>query len=324
MSFAEFTYRLKTNFSHLLKDEPMILPTNSQHYPDNVLPFRQEWYVRADGSPPSGNRAYAIKPNPRDVLEAIEAAKHATGLVEIDDRYFIGTYGHESGCLNEFDIEIATAGDVAGFVSVGPWQIGAEEAARFGFTLADMLDLGKAARCFVQLASANRTALRGYAGLAAGAPDPDYTDSAGNLWLGGTMRFFLGVAHNHGCGFAHQIIAAPSIGLNVGRYAVARESDNIIAHGYGMDCITGGGLWPLASTPPIVSGSRVLSVTTPFMTGEDVRDLQRHLRAVDASLATDGVYGPGTSKVVAGFQNAHNLSSTGICDMPTWTAILAP
>ncbi len=311
-----------------------ILPAHDQLYPSKLLPTRLEEYV-LDGNPPTRNRACAVRVTGQQVFDAITKAQADLGMEEISPRYFVGTCFHESGCTNEWDTEIATASSPAGFVSVGAFQIGQEEAARYGFTLADMLDLDKASRCMVQLAGDNRKALRGYAKLPEGTPDPSYEDTRGELaassptasapgtiWVAGTMRAFLAIAHNHGLGFAHQWIAAN--GMDWAKYKSLRPTDNIVAHGYGVDCITGGAYWPAPRIKPeLKPGDRTLTLATPLMSGEDVRELQRHLRAIDPELDTDGVYGPKTAADVKTFQALHVLSVTGVVDAATWRALLS-
>jgi len=74
----------------------------------------------------------------------------------------------------------------------------------------------------------------------------------------------------------------------------------------------------------LISGSsmpapfyRVLYVTSPYMTGNDVTIAQSLLKrdaAVDQNLVVDGVYGNDSAKATASFQAAHNLPSTGKLD----------
>lgn len=62
---------------------------------------------------------------------------------------------------------------------------------------------------------------------------------------------------------------------------------------------------------------RMLYVTSPMMTGNDVTIAQSLLKrdsAVDQSLIVDGIYGSDSSKATASFQAAHDLPSTGILD----------
>jgi len=220
----------------------LILPQHEQLYPDKLLPHRLEEYVHDGSAPTQDRRAGAAALTGSQVLIAVTAMQAASGLFSIDQRYFVGTCFHEAGCTNEWDTEIATESSPTGFQSVGAYQIGDEEARSFGFQLADMLDFEKATTCMIRLADRNRTALRGYAKFAAGAPDPDYVDSAGTLWKAGTMRAYLAIAHNHGLGYARQTIA--TYGMDWAKYKARNPADNIVSHGYGEDCVTGGPNWP--------------------------------------------------------------------------------
>jgi hypothetical protein len=251
------------------------------------------------------------------VLEAALAAQKKLGLANIDPRYYVGTCFHEAGCVNEWDTEVASPSCPPGFVSVGAFQIGKEEAERFGFKLEDMLDLGKSAECMVQLAEYNRRQIRIAAKLISNDPDPDYTDTQGRVWKGGAMRAYLAIAHNHGNGYAQKTIA--SYGLDWDAFKRRNPTDNIVAHGYGEDCVTGGAFWPQSDdVHPLKLGDRVLMLTTSRMTGEDVRDLQRHLK-----LRTDGVYGPLTDQAVRLFQRGHQLLEDGKVGPKTTAVLLA-
>lgn len=225
----------------------LVIPVHEQLYPSKLLPHRIEEYV-LDGSPPTQNRIFAKAVTGQQTYDAVIAAQVALSLANIDPRYFVGTCFHEAGCANEWDTEIATASSPAGFQSVGAFQIGDEEARRFGFTLADMLDFDKATNCMIRLAEANRYGLRAYAKLLPGMPDPDYTDERGELWPGGTMRAYLAIAHNHGMGYARQTIA--TYGMDWAKYKTRNPTDNIVGHGYGKDCVTGGTHYPVLAASP--------------------------------------------------------------------------
>ncbi len=288
---------------------PVVIPVHEQHYPDKLLATRLEEYVLDDGRPPTTNRAFAKHVNGQQVLGAVIQAQGQLNLTNIDPRYFVGTCFHEAGCANEWDTEIATQSSPAGFQSVGAYQIGDEEARRYGFQLADMLDFAKATACMVQLAESNRSQLRIFARLGPSDPDPDYGD-----FPGGTMRAYLAIAHNHGLGYARITIA--KYGMDWSAYKTRNPQDLIVAHGYGEDCVTGGPYWPAA--PPLPPpGHRTLQLTQPFMTGEDVREMQRHIGA-----APDGVFGPKTYAALQQWQLGHGLPGSGICDDATWAALL--
>lgn len=287
-----------------------IVPAHEQRYPDKLLPHRLEEYVFDDGRPPTQNRAFAARVTGDQVLAAVDASG-ANG--NIDPRYYVGTCFHESGCENEWDTEIATASCIPGFVSVGAYQIGREEALRFGFALDDMLDLTKATNCMIMLAEANRRAIRAYANLTPNVPDPDYTDPSGHVWTAGSMRAYLAIAHNHGVGYAKQTILAH--GIDWAAYKARNPADKIVSHGYGEDCVTGGPQWP-TRTAPVLLGSRELKLAHPFMIGPDVAELQRHLK-----ISADSTFGPQTEKAVIAFQKTHGIVPSGVVDKTTATQL---
>lgn len=292
-----------------------ILPAHEQHYPDHLLPHRLEEYVFDDGRPPTQNRAFAKRVTGRQALDGVLAAQKATGLANIDPFYYVGTCFHEAGCSNEWDTEIASPTCHEGFVSVGAFQIGAEEAKRFGFKLEDMLDFEKSCECFVKLAEANLQAIQAAAGLSSTSKGPDYTDASGKIWVGGTLRAYLAITHNKGVGYMRATVK--NYGLNWSAYKWRNPQDPLVGHGYGEDCITGGPFWPEAApVPPLAH--RTLQLTVPWMTGEDVKELQRHLKIKD-----DGSFGPKTEATLKLFQKGHGLLDDGVCGAKTWAALLA-
>lgn len=291
-----------------------VLPAHEQLYPTKLLKTRLEEYILLDGKPPTQNRAFAKRVTGAQVLEAITEAQERTGLHNIDPRYYVGTCFHESGCTNEWDTEIATASSPKGFVSVGAFQIGEDEAKRFRFKLEDMLDLDKASECMVKLAESNRQAIRTAAAIPFKSPDPDCVVN-GKDWIGGAIRAYLAITHNHGVGYMRQTIK--NYGLNWAAYRLRNPLDNIVAHGYGEDCITGGSYWP-NNAPPMLPNHRDLFLTIPFMIGEDVRELQRHLK-----ITPDGVFGPATEQAVKLFQRSFKMTVDGECGITMWTCILS-
>jgi len=66
---------------------------------------------------------------------------------------------------------------------------------------------------------------------------------------------------------------------------------------------------------------RILSLTVPPMTGEDVRTVQRALAAAGADLAVDGVFGSQTQAAVRQFQQQHGLAEDGQVGPATRSAL---
>lgn len=289
----------------------IIIPQHEQHYPTKVLSRRLEEYIR-DDKEPTENRAYATLLTGSEVFNEVIKQQGNLGLRNIDSRYFVGTCFHESGCLNEWDTEIATPHSIEGFQSAGPYQIGAEEASRYGYTLQDMLVFIHATACMIRLAEDNRDAIRTYAKLNSVTPDPDYIDDTGKVWVGGTMRAYLAIGHNHGLSYVGKTIR--TYGMDWKKYKLRNPTDNIVAHSYGEDCITGGLHYPR----PVAAVRKLLQLTKPLMSGEDVRELQRHLK-----IATDGIFGPTTEAELIKFQKSKGLAPNGICGDTTWNVLLA-
>lgn len=68
-------------------------------------------------------------------------------------------------------------------------------------------------------------------------------------------------------------------------------------------------------------GERMLRLTTPPTTGEDVRALQQALVRAGLNLTVDGVFGPMTDVAVRQFQNQQGLAADGIVGPATRSAL---
>jgi hypothetical protein len=83
-----------------------------------------------------------------------------------------------------------------------------------------------------------------------------------------------------------------------------------------------GGLWEDAKTSFVVA--RLLKLTSPMMSGEDVQSVQEALMAQDYDVGVngaDGVYGPDTAKAVQRFQRDKKLQADGIVGPETAQAL---
>jgi hypothetical protein len=66
---------------------------------------------------------------------------------------------------------------------------------------------------------------------------------------------------------------------------------------------------------------RYLTLTTPYMQGDDVRAVQGRLNAAGEQLTVDGQLGPMTEAAVHRFQSAHGLQNDGVVGPITWDAL---
>ena len=85
-----------------------------------------------------------------------------------------------------------------------------------------------------------------------------------------------------------------------------------------------GGTWKGSSAPSAWTVSRLLKKTSPLMTGDDVKNLQKALIAKGYSVGSagaDGEYGSGTEAAVKKFQKAEGLTADGIAGEKTVEAL---
>ena len=85
---------------------------------------------------------------------------------------------------------------------------------------------------------------------------------------------------------------------------------------------------PRPVTPPpfgnYTLGSRTLRLTSPYMRGSDVRELQRMLNALGFSCGrADGLYGSKTRAAVKAFQLRNGLAADGVFGWRTRAVLLA-
>ena len=81
---------------------------------------------------------------------------------------------------------------------------------------------------------------------------------------------------------------------------------------------------PPITTPTVAlpTLARTLSLTTPMMSGDDIRALQTALNAAGYSCGTaDGYFGSQTQAAVRAFQSAKGLAVDGIVGQQTWAAL---
>ncbi|WP_228041260.1 peptidoglycan-binding protein, partial [Nodosilinea sp. LEGE 07088] len=68
----------------------------------------------------------------------------------------------------------------------------------------------------------------------------------------------------------------------------------------------------------VTPGMRLLALTNPYLTGQDVQKLQSDLVRWGAQITPDGVFGPATKQAVEQFQRSQGLVADGIVGPQTW------
>ena len=79
---------------------------------------------------------------------------------------------------------------------------------------------------------------------------------------------------------------------------------------------------PMPTIPPL---TRTLSLTSPYMKGDDVLLLQQRLLALgyDELGTADGTFGPKTDQAVRNFQTVNGLAVDGIVGQTTWNVLFS-
>ncbi|MFQ4137851.1 peptidoglycan-binding protein [Nodosilinea sp. PGN35] len=72
---------------------------------------------------------------------------------------------------------------------------------------------------------------------------------------------------------------------------------------------------------PTSPGSRLLSLTNPYTSGQDVQQVQQALVRWGANLVADGYFGPATAIAVEQFQRSQGLTADGIVGPQTWARL---
>ncbi len=80
--------------------------------------------------------------------------------------------------------------------------------------------------------------------------------------------------------------------------------------------------WDRFGRPPFFRSRRILMLRSPYMRGEDVRELQRALKQNGFDPGqTDGVFGKKTERALKRYQRAHGLKADGIAGKMTYEAL---
>ncbi len=145
--------------------------------------------------------------------------------------------------------------------------------------------------------------------------------SEANVFLAGTPGVALSTA-------GQRYLAGgrtPVPGANLSREAQAYLANRPTVVGSIGGGSTGGGSTGGGSTggssgggTPTTPGVRLLSLTNPYLSGEDVRQVQQALGRWGANITADGYFGPSTGLAVEQFQRSQNLVADGIVGPQTW------
>ena len=73
---------------------------------------------------------------------------------------------------------------------------------------------------------------------------------------------------------------------------------------------------------PFSPGQRTVSLTQPFMVGDDIKAMQQSLADKDFKLTADGFFGTITEGIVKDFQTANDLVADGVVGPATWSRII--
>lgn len=188
--------------------------------PVTTLIGRVEEYRRPDRSW-SRSRRDAIVAKP---VQIVQELRHISTV--IDEQYFVGTAQHESNfATNERDTE-PPGPDGTRFVSMGIYQLSADELKEVGRPSADPYNLADATWIMVHLAEMRRAAIRAVLHLDLDAPDPP------------GMNSYLAVAHNQGLRAAQTTLRAH--GLDWPAYKSRNPTLRIVSSHYGDDVLPRG------------------------------------------------------------------------------------
>ncbi|MED1558680.1 peptidoglycan-binding protein [Bacillus paramycoides] len=81
-------------------------------------------------------------------------------------------------------------------------------------------------------------------------------------------------------------------------------------YGLAVDGVIGENTWKVLHEN---AGWQTLRVTSPYMSGNDVKLLQAHV-----GVSQDGIYGPNTAQAVKNFQSKYGLTADGVVGTNTW------
>ncbi len=104
---------------------------------------------------------------------------------------------------------------------------------------------------------------------------------------------------------------------------LSREAQTYLANRPTVGGSTGGstGGGSVGGGTPTIPGVRLLSLTNPYLSGEDVRQVQQALERWGANITADGYFGPTTRLAVEQFQRSQNLVADGIVGPQTWALL---
>lgn len=129
--------------------------------------------------------------------------------------------------------------------------------------------------------------------------------SEANVFLAGTAGVALSAAGQRYLAGGRTSVPGSRLSLEAQAYLVNRPT----VDGSGTSSGSGGSVTP---------GSRLLMLTNPLTSGEDVRQVQQALGRWGANVIADGAFGPATRQAVEQFQRSQGLIADGIVGPQTW------
>ncbi|MGG6238740.1 peptidoglycan-binding protein [Nodosilinea sp. AN01ver1] len=133
--------------------------------------------------------------------------------------------------------------------------------------------------------------------------------SEANVFLAGTPGVALSPAGQQYLAGGRTPVPGSRLSREAQAYLANRPT--VTAGGSGGSSGGGGG-------PAVAPGSRLLALTSPYLSGPDVQKLQADLVRWGAQIMPDGEFGPATKQAVEQFQRSQGLVADGIVGPQTW------
>lgn len=140
--------------------------------------------------------------------------------------------------------------------------------------------------------------------------------SEANVFLAGTPGVALSAAAQRYLAGGRTPVPGSKLSREAQAYLANRPTVSAGGTGGGSSGGTGSGTG--GSAAAVTPGSRLLALTNPPLTGQDVQNLQADLVRWGAQIIPDGEFGPATKQAVEQFQRSQGLIPDGIVGPQTW------